>query len=105
MGKSEKNWKLKLRYGKLRNQLTHYTIIAPVVITHFIDDFDAKPGKAYAGVKIWAHDANHAFEIFQDVGSQIGYEVTGKMELYKTDPEQAPDKEPYAYGINFSYYE
>jgi hypothetical protein len=101
---AEKDWKLKLRYGKLKTLYQHYTVIVPVVINAYIEDFDAQPGTAYAGIKIWAKDTEEASEIVSSIGNQTGFIITGEIELYKTDPVQAPQDNAYAYDINFSYY-
>jgi hypothetical protein len=101
----DKDWKLKLRYGKLKTPYKHYTLIAPVIINEFIEDFEAKPGHAYLGMKIWASDYDEAVEIIENIGIQTGYQINGKIEIYDTPPEQPPADHPNAYGINFSYYE
>jgi len=48
-----KDWKLKLRYGRLKTPFTHYTLIAPARVEKYIEDFDAEIGKAWIGMKIW----------------------------------------------------
>jgi len=97
----EKNWKLKLRYGKLKTPYQHYTVIVPVAINEYID---AQPGTAYAGINMWATDTNEATDIVVSLGKQAGFLITGKIEVYKTDPVQAPEENAYAYDINFTYY-
>ncbi|QXV64986.1 hypothetical protein INP83_18170 [Mucilaginibacter sp. 21P] len=101
---TERNWKLKLRYGKKKTPFSHYTIITPVRITEYIEDFKSGPGTAYLGVKIWATTTDEAIELVQNIGQQTGYEIIGKIEVYDTDPLEPPGDNPYAYGFNFSYY-
>ncbi|MBE9586247.1 hypothetical protein IM792_17470 [Mucilaginibacter sp. JRF] len=100
-----KNWKLKLRYGKIRTPYKHYTLITPVSISEYIEDFSARPGTAYLGAKIWATDSDEAVVILEDIGESTGYAITGSIEIYDTAPEQEPGDKPYAYDFKFTYYE
>ena len=100
----EKNWKLKLRYGKLTTPYKHYTLIAPVVINEYIEDFAAKTGTAYIGMKVWATDSDEAVDLLESIGNQTGFVINGRIEIYDTDPKEAPGESPNAYDINFSYY-
>jgi hypothetical protein len=77
----EKNWKLKLRYGKLTTPYKHYTLIAPVVINEYIDDFAAKPGTAYIGMKVWATDSNEAVDLLESIGNQTGFSLTVELKF------------------------
>lgn len=43
----EKDWKLKLRYGKLKTPFKHFTAIANGEVVEIVEDFDYKLGKAY----------------------------------------------------------
>jgi hypothetical protein len=99
-----KDWKLKLRYGKLNTPYKHFTVIAPGVIEQYKKDFDAQPGKAYVGMKIWAMNEGESADAFQGVADQIGFKLSGNMEIYETPAESPPTDNSYAYGINFSYY-
>jgi hypothetical protein len=78
MGQSDKDWKLKLRYGKLETPYIHFTIIAPIVIEQYITDFKATPGKAYIGINVWASDSDEAIDVLQNIGEHTGYKVSGK---------------------------
>jgi hypothetical protein len=100
----EKDWKLKLRYGKLKTPYQHFTVIAPVVIEEYIEGLDAQPGNAYAGIKLWATNIDEAIHIVASIGEEKGYMVSGRIEVYETPPERPPQDEPYAYSINFTYY-
>ena len=99
-----KDWKLKLRYGRIETPYEHFTLIAPVIINQYIADFNAQPGKAYAAMKIWALNDEQSIEIFQSVADQTGFSIAGNIEIYKTEPENPPKENPFAYNINFSYY-
>ncbi len=100
-----KNWKLKLRYGKLTTPYKHYSLIAPVVINEYIEDFAAKPGTAYIGMKVWATNSNEAVDLLESIGNQAGFVINGRIEIYDTDPKEAPCENPNAYDIKFSYYD
>jgi len=102
---NDKDWKLKLRYGKLITPFQHYTIIAQVIISEYIEDFEAKPGKAYVAMKAWVRHIDDAFEVVEDVGDQTGFEIIGKIEVYETPPDSPPDENPYVYNINFTYHD
>jgi hypothetical protein len=88
----------------LKTPYQHLTILAPVIIKEYIKDFDAQPGTAYAGIKMWATDMDEAVDMAESIGAQTGFVINGRIEIYKTDPVQPPGDEPYAYDINFSYY-
>lgn len=99
-----KDWKLKLRYGKITTPYKHFTLIIPILIENYLQDFDAAPGAAYMGIKIWATDENQAMEIIEDIAEENGFAITGGISIYVTDADRAPEEDPYAYGANFSYY-
>lgn len=105
MSETLKDWKLKLRYGKLITPYKHFTIIAPVLINDHIVSLNAAPGKAYIGIKMWALDINEATKIIMSVAKEFGFTITGKIEVYSTDAQNPPKDEPYAYDLNFSYYQ
>lgn len=99
-----KDWKLKLRYGKLKSPFSHYTIIAPVLIDKLNEEHNAQSGKAYVGLKIWAENVDEAASMFQNFADVAHFEITGNIELYETDPREPPTEKPYSYGVTFSYY-
>ena len=47
----EKDWKLKLRYGKLATPYQHYTAIAEGVVGQLADGFVCRPGSAFIAMK------------------------------------------------------
>lgn len=99
-----KDWKLKLKYGKLKTPFNHYTIIAPVLINEYSEEYAAQSGKAYVGLKIWAENDNVAISMFENLAHDAHFKITGNMELYETDPIEPPTEKQYSYGITFSYY-
>jgi hypothetical protein len=68
----DKYWKLKLKYNRSITPYKHYTLIVPVIINEFIEDFSAKPGTAYIGMKVWATDTSEAIDIIENIGNQTG---------------------------------
>ena len=99
---SDKDWKLKLRYGKLKTPSQHYTVIAEGVVSEEMQDFSCPPGTAFMGMKTWASSADESADMIQAIGAQIGFNVTGRIQIYETDPAQPPRDNPYGYDINFT---
>ncbi|HTM67195.1 MAG TPA: hypothetical protein VL093_12785 [Flavipsychrobacter sp.] len=105
MAEEHKSWKLNLRYGKIKTPFTHYTLLAAGVVHDLEEGFECRPGKAFMGMKVWANTKEEAFDMIRAIGECIGFEVTGKIELYATDPIEPPDEKPHGYDINFSPYD
>lgn len=100
-----KNWKLKLRYGKISTAFKHYTVLADGEVGELGHGFACRPGKAWMAMKIWANSMDESVEMIQSIGAEIGFEVTGKIEVYETDPTAPPSDKPFGYGINFTPYD
>ena len=90
MNESEKDWKLKLRYGKTGTHFHHYTIIGAGVANDFIEEYKCPKGNAYMGMKAWANSAEEAADMLVHIGSHLGFKITGKIEIYESDPKEAP---------------
>ena len=105
MKENPENWKLKLRYGKLKTPYKHYTIIADGDAGTVADGFECPPGRAFMSMKAWATDDNEAADMIQAIGQQIGFTVDGDIQLYDTDPEEPPSDNPRGYHISFNPYE
>ena len=101
----ERDWKLKLRYGQLTTPYRHYTLMADGVIDRKIEDYDNMPGPAFMGIKIWAATEEDATGILIDVGGHLGFNVTGRIEIYETDPKEPPQDSPSCYQVSFHSYE
>jgi hypothetical protein len=99
------DWKLKLRYGKLTTDFTHYTIIADGKVVKNNADYNTSLGPAFMAMKVWAKDIDNANDVIVAVGKHLGFNVAGKLEVFKTDPQQAPKDHPYGYDINFTPYD
>ena len=101
----EKNWKLKLRYGKETTPYKHFTAIGDGVVGDLVDGFECQKGPAIMAIKTWATDADESADMLRVIGGKIGFEATGKIEIYETDPEEPPKDNPFGYGINFTPYD
>ncbi len=98
----ETDWKLKLRYGKETTAFTHYTVLAVGVVGNLAEGFECPEGNAIMGMKTWATSSDESAEMIQNIGNQIGFEVTGEIQIYETEPEQPPKENPHGYDINFT---
>ena len=102
MEESEKDWKLKLRYGKLQTPFKHITVIAEGLAGDLEDGFDCPPGNAFMSMKTWAASYEEAADMIQVIGNQIGFKVTGEIQLFDTEPNEPPKGNPYGYDIKFT---
>jgi hypothetical protein len=98
----DKYWKLKLRYGKLKTPYQHYTVIAEGVVREEMEGFSCLIGKAFMAMKTWASTPDESAHMVQFIGKQIGFTVTGNIQIYDTEPTQPPRDKPYGYDINFT---
>ena len=105
MGDEPKNWKLKLRYGKLKTRLKHFSVLADGVVGQFVDGFECRPGRAWMSMKTWATDPDESTDMIQVIGRQIGFSVDGRIEVYDTPPEKPPGDKPHGYDIRFYPYD
>lgn len=99
---TDKDWKLKLRYGKLTTPFHHYTAIAEGVVGELTDGFSCPPGAAFMAIKTWASSTDESGDMVATIGKQIGFTVTGAIQIYETEPEQPPRDNPFGYDIYFT---
>lgn len=100
-----KDWKVRLRYGKLHTPYSHFTLLGAGELTNELTWNDCRPGPAILSMKIWASCQDEAFDVFRSVAHQIEFEIDDKIELYDTDPKNPPKVEPYAYDLMFTPFE
>lgn len=105
MDSSETDWKLHLRYGKLKTAFKHFTVFADGVVGQLEEGFECRPGRAWMAMKTWATDADESADMIQVIGRQIGFFVDGKIEVYASEPEQPPGANPHGYDIGFTPYD
>lgn len=98
----EQDWKLKLRYGKLKTPYKHFTVLGDGQVNDLIEGFECRKGSAYMGIKIWAESIDESADVFSNIAEQIGFKITGNIEVFESEPEQPPGKNPFGYDINFT---
>jgi hypothetical protein len=100
-----KDWKLRLRYGKLTTTFKHFTVLADGVVGKLGDGFECRPGRAWMSMKTWATDADESMDMIRVIGERIGFTVDGRIEVYVTEPDQPPGEKPHGYDIRFTPYD
>lgn len=55
-------------------------------------------------MKVWASSENEAAELVEVIGKQIGFIVTGNIEIYNSEPLEPPKENPFGYHIRFTPY-
>jgi len=101
----EQDWKLKLRYGKMTTPFTHYTTLADGVVNELTEGFQCPKGKVWMAMKNWASSTVESADMIREIGKQSGFEGTGKIEGYETDPKEPPTDKPRGYDIHFTPYD
>ncbi len=101
----EKDWKLKLRYGKIKTPFSHYTVLADGVVGDLVEGFECPKGPAWMSMKTWSSSTDESADMIKVIGKQIGFLVTGRIEIYKTEPIEPPSDNPHGYDIKFTPYE
>lgn len=96
------DWKLKLRYGRLNTPFQHYTAMAEGTVGNLAERFSCPPGPAFMTMKTWASSAEESADMIRVIGGQIGFTVTGDIQIYETKPLQPPRDNPHGYDINFT---
>jgi len=99
-----KDWKLKLRYGKLTTPFRHFTVIADGLVGQLVEGYECRPGKAYMSMKTWATDTVESTDMIKVIGKHIGFTVTGKIHVFQTEPTEPPGENPHGYDIKFTPY-
>ena len=98
----ESDWKLRLRYGRLKTQYSHFSIVAEGMMTTEENEFDCPKGSAFLGMKAWASSSDEAGDMIRSIGGQLAFEITGRIYVYDTEAEQPPRANPYGYDIKFT---
>lgn len=97
------DWKLKLRYGKLKTPYKHFTVFAEGCMEEESSVFECPLVPAWMAIKIWATDSHESNDMIQAIGRQVEFTVTGRIEIYITEPIEPPDYEPFGYYISFHH--
>jgi hypothetical protein len=96
------SWKAHLRYGKIQTPFHHFTALAKGVVGKLADGFVCPAGSAFMGMKTWASSADESADMIRVIGRQIGFTVTGDIQIYETEPMQPPGDKPHGYDITFT---
>jgi hypothetical protein len=100
-----KNWRLKLRYGRIKTAFRHFTVLAEGEVVSPNEDFETERGPAFFGMKVWASDADQAIDMTRTIGQHVGFASTGRIYVYDTEPTEPPGTEPRGYELKFTPYE
>src|SRR5256885_11615811 len=100
----DKDWKLKL-YGQLQTPYKHFTAIAEGVAGVLAEGFSCPPGNAFMAMKTWSSSAGESADMIRVIGEKIGFRVTGRTQVYDTQPAQPPRANPFGYDISFHPFE
>lgn len=103
--KPGKNWKLELRYGRLRTPFSHFTAIASGRAGDLAEGFTCRPGPAVMAIKLWAESADHAIALTRSIAVRHGFDASGRIQIYQTEPDEPPREHPHGYGISFHAYD
>jgi hypothetical protein len=99
------SWKAQLRYGKIQTPFHHFTALAEGTVGELADGFECPPGSAFMGMKTWALSADESADMIRVICGQIGFTVTGDIQIYETEPQQPPRDNPHGYDITFTPFE
>jgi hypothetical protein len=99
-----RNWKLLLRYGCLKTPYEHFTVCADVQVIEADADIGSQVGPAWMATRVWAPSGDAAIAIICDLARQVGAEVRGRCEAYKSEPHEPPQDMPSAYDLHFVAY-
>ncbi len=102
MDEQNKNWKLKLRYGKLTTIYKHFTAITEGVIE---EEAEYSPGSAFMRIKIWATTYDDAADLVESIAKQVDFTITGAIEIFDTEPQEPPKPNAYGYDLGFTYFQ
>jgi len=99
---SPDDWKLKLRYGQLHTPYKHFTALAEGKMEADSTDYKCPAGMAWMAMKTWATDNDESADMIRVIGKQIGFTITGRIQIYDTAPEKPPREKPFGYDIAFT---
>jgi hypothetical protein len=99
------NWKLLLRYGRLKTPYEHFTVLADVRVMEGDADLGSQVGPAWLSMNVWAASADAAADLVDAIAPQVGAEVRGRVQVHSSEPDRPPQDEPFAYDPSFVAYE
>ena len=101
----DKDWKLKLKFGEISTDHSHFTLTAPGIVDELVEGFECRKGKAIIAMKIWAEDIDEAVSMVSNISTHIGFKIDGNIEVYDTEPSIPPKQNSHAYDIQFTPYD
>ena len=75
----DRDWKLKLRYGRSTTPFRHYTVIAEGTVGQLAEGFSCPPGGAFMAMKTWASSTDESADMVTVIGREVGFTVTGDI--------------------------
>jgi hypothetical protein len=102
--KTDSDWRLKLRYGKLTTPYIHLTLIGDGRIIRPLPVNGEVCSRAFMRMKVWAGNNEAAQAIFLSTAPDVGFEADGQIYIYETEPDIPPRNTPVAYDIGFNLY-
>ena len=98
-------WKRQYQRGALVTPYKHYSVIADGVAGQRTEEFGARPGPAFLGMKVWASSTAEAAHMARLFANRSGFALQGKIEVYVTEPTEPPREKPHADGVKFTPYD
>jgi hypothetical protein len=99
---SDPTWKLKLRYGRTATPYSHFTVIAEGTVGDLAPGFSCPRGPAFMGMKTWALSLDESADMMSAISRQVGFRITGSIEVFVTEPQEPPRDKPFGYDITFT---
>ncbi len=99
------DWKLKLKSGIIKTVYKHYSVVVEGVGKNIPEEFSCPPGKAFMSMKTWSSSTQESSNMAKEIGNQIGFKITRKVDVYETEPTQPPQENPFGYDISFAPFE
>ena len=101
---ASEDWKALYQAGKLETPYKHFSAIADGVAGPGAVAHGGRPGPSWLGMRLWARSADEATQMFRVFADQAGFAVKGKVEVFDTEPLEAPRDAPHFYGVRFTPY-
>jgi len=99
------DWKLKLRYGKLKTPFSHFTVIADCEVMKPNEDLGSYGERGFFALKVWAENTDEAAHMTRLFAKHYDLKADGKANVYDTEPVNPPEENPSGYDPNFTPYE
>lgn len=98
------NWKLKLKYGKLKTDFIHYTVLADASCCKVNAKYNCPDGPAWASMKMWSKNEKECADMIKYFGNKMGFICLGDIQIHISEPVKPPKKKPFGYDLKFNPY-